>query len=323
MQLFTPKHIDDVLIPNKKEWCSFYQQCKNQRDLNIACVGPHDTCKSTLLNIVILEFLKDHPEIQPKKLLYRLSVFDDIQLQHQPNDLSIFCQSHTKHDKIVYIDRFDEFTDQNQQWLKAYMDTYNILRKPGVSKVHFLIETTQYHKMKDMIKSRMNVFYTQSLTFREIHPIFRRLCETQCIQLHPNVSSFFESKQDISVSSIILFVQKMMLLNQSEITFDTLQTFYPCMDNTVFQRYLEYIQNHKLKEANEVLFALHENGYDISDIYYYLYEYIKEHSEYVHCIDVICYYIDQHYNGHYHDIFILFLTHDLSKKINGKLNSIL
>lgn len=314
MQLFTPKHIDDVLIPNKKEWCSFYQQCMEQNDLNIACVGPRDSCKSTLLNIVIQDFIRDHNAVEEKNIVYRLSIFDDVPLQTHPNLLTIFCQAHKNHDKLVYIDRFDEYNDQNQQLLKGYMDKYNLLR--STYKVHFLIEATQPNQLKDIIKSRMNIFHTQPLTFQELHPIFRRLCETRLIQLNPNIEQYFNEKDTITVSSIRLFLKKMILLKQKEVDCNTLQDNYDCMDMSIFKNYLESIENGDISNANALLFDLHDKGYDLSDIYYYLYEYIKNNNKYVHCIGIICDYINQHYNGHYNGILILFLTNDIQKKIS-------
>ena len=56
MELYTPKSIDDILIPNKQEWCDFIQTRKKERNYNIACIGPHDTCKTTMLNIFLNEF---------------------------------------------------------------------------------------------------------------------------------------------------------------------------------------------------------------------------------------------------------------------------
>lgn len=314
MQLFTPKHIDDVLIPNKETWCSFYQQCKERNDLNIACIGPRDTCKTTLLELVIQDFITHHDGVNKKNLIFRLSMFDDIQLQTQPNLLTIFCQTHTNHDKIVYIDRFDEYNDQNQQLLKGYMDQFNLLRSR--QKVHFLIEATQSNQMKDIIKSRMNLFYTKPLSFLELYPIFRRLCETRWILLHPNTQTFFQEKDTITISSIRLFIQKMILLDKKEIDYDTLQKDYDCIDMSVFHQYFDWIQQGNMQNANTLLFDLHDKGYDLSDIYYYLYEYIKTKPPLFPCISILCDYINQHYNGHYNGILILFLTNDIQKKIS-------
>lgn len=317
MQLFTPTHMSDINIPKKKEWNTFYQSCKSQNNFNIACIGPHDTCKSTLLNSVILEFLNKYPDISPKKLIYRFSVFDEIQLQNQPNSLSIFCQLHTNHDKLVYIDRFDEFTEQNQQWLKYYMDTFYLFKTQ--SKVHFLIETTQENKMKDIIKSRVNIFRTQILTDVQLYSILKRICDSQYIQVNENVQEYIKKKHNISISSLRLFVNKIILLNITIIDNDTFCKYYDYIDNTIFQEYLQMIESNNINKANKLLFELYDNGYDLSDIFFYLYEYIKDHSQYIYCIDVICYYINAHYNGYYHKIFIYFLTNDLRKKIYSSM----
>tara|TARA_Y100000816_G_C26066006_1_gene560249 strand:- start:185 stop:1138 length:954 start_codon:yes stop_codon:yes gene_type:complete len=313
MELYTPKSIDDILIPNKQEWCDFIQTRKKERNYNIACIGPHDTCKTTMLNIFLNEFVQEHEGIQRDKLIYKLSLFDDIHLNNLNNNLSIFCQNHTNHDKIVYIEYYEQFNEQNQQLLKSYIDKYNLFKEKH--KVHFIIEATQENKIKDIIKTRMNVFYTNCLTEKELFPIFKKVCETECIIVNPNTFDFFTEKKNITISSLTLFVQKLILLHIQNVDYSIFKSFYDYIDCSIFESYLYHIKNNDYHDANKLLFELYEKGYDLGDIFFYLYEYMKENNTYTHCIDVLCYYINQHYNGRYSSLFIIFLTNDLRKKI--------
>ena len=91
--------------------------------------------------------------------------------------------------------------------------------------------------------------------------------------------------------------------------------YYDCFDESIFSSYYEYIKEDNIKEANNVLFELYNEGYDLSDILFFLYSFTKQNTEYYSNIHIISYYINQHYSGNYHKIFILFLTYDIKKNI--------
>ena len=86
------------------------------------------------------------------------------------------------------------------------------------------------------------------------------------------------------------------------------------LDESVFSSYFAYLEENNSKEANQLLFELYNNGYDLSDILFFLYNYVKEHSKYNYAIEVLCDYMNEYYNGHNHQVFILFLTLDIQNK---------
>ena len=87
--------------------------------------------------------------------------------------MSIFCQNNTNTNKIVYIDKLEFFGDYNQQLLKLYIDKYNGSKKQN--KIFFIIETGQIEKVRDIIKSRLNIFKTSPLTSGEYTEIYLML----------------------------------------------------------------------------------------------------------------------------------------------------
>ena len=309
MELFIPKTFEDLVIPQKDQWLSFYENCKSKNNFNIACIGPYDTCKTTIINCLLAKLQEDYQIQDKRKCIFKFSLYDDIHLQNKSNILTIFCQTHTHHDKFVVIEKFDELNEQNQQHLKAYIDEYHLFRDKH--KVHFIIEASSHNKIKDIIKSRMQCFHTTLLRSCDLYCAMKRMCEQQWILLHDDVETFFHEKKNLTISSLRLFIQKAKLLQIQTINRDTLVKHYQCIDESIFDTYFQHIESDECQQANHVLFELYNDGYDLSDIFYFLYEYVKDHESYVYTIKYLCYYINEHCNGHYHMLFIVFFTNDI------------
>ena len=112
-------------------------------------IGNRETCKTTIIELIINEFLDNNKQYTKKKLIFRLNTFDEINLQSEQNTLHAFCQSNINCNKIVYIDKFDFFSDSNQQYMKNYMDKYNTFR--AKNKVFFIFEGMSEEKIRDVI----------------------------------------------------------------------------------------------------------------------------------------------------------------------------
>lgn len=309
MELYIPKTHKDLYIPNKDKWLSFYENCKIKKNFNIACIGPYDTCKSTMIKCLIHELANEYNIKDKSKFVFYFSLYDDIHLQTKSNILTIFCQNHTTHDKFVVIEKFDEMSDQNQQHLKAYIDQYNLFKTKH--KVHFIIESSSTNKIKDIIKSRMQCFYTTLFSSQDLYTIIKKMCEQQWIILNQNVEEFFQKKNNLTITSLRLFIQKMKLLKINSISCETLCNYYECIDESIFSEYFSYIEKDDSRKANKLLFELYNNGYDLSDVYYFLYEFVKDYEKYTFVVKILCYYINQHCNGYYHKLYLVFLTNDI------------
>ena len=113
-------------------------------------------------------------------------------------------------------------------------------------------------------------------------------------------------------------------MNIYEITTNIVKKNYNIFDYNIFNIYFSNIINNNLKEANKILFNLYDDGYDVSDIYFFLYDFIKQENkeEYYIFISLICYYINENYNGNYNKIFLIFLTYDINQIIKNKVDII-
>ena len=54
-----PKNLDDLIISNKNDIINFYNDCLKKNNFNILISGSSGTCKSTFINIIINNFIKD------------------------------------------------------------------------------------------------------------------------------------------------------------------------------------------------------------------------------------------------------------------------
>lgn len=301
--------LDELILPNKKEWIDFYNQCKETNNFNIACIGPRDSCKTTLIQSIINNHVKNHSNIDQDKIVCYFFLNDDMKFQN----LNTFCQNNIHTDKFVYIEHYDDLSDTNQQTLKGFMDKFHYF-KTSKHRVHFLIETTSAYKVKDFIRSRMNVFKTVQFDAKHLYDVFVSLCEKQLLCYHPSCFNFIKLKKSMDLSSLKCFMKKMKFMSIQQISFSTFHELYNHLDESVFSSYFAHLEENNPKEANQLLFELYDDGYDLSDILFFLYNYVKEHSKYNYAIEVLCDYMNEYYNGHNHQVFILFLTLDIQNK---------
>lgn len=306
---------EEIIIPNKENFKEFYEKIKKDNNLNILIYGPRESCKSTLIDYVIQNFLqKYNNKYKEKQIVFRLNAFDEINLQSQNNEMSIFCQNNTNTNKIVYIDKLEFFGDYNQQLLKLYIDKYNGSKKQN--KIFFIIETSQIEKVRDIIKSRLNVFKTLSLKNHDYENIFNNLLREEKITADKDILKHIANIPNIYISSLHNIVNKCKLLNYKHITKNEIAPLCNFIDFNLFDKYFAVIHEN-IKGACDILLSLHEEGYDISDIYFFLYDYVKtqKRTELYCIIELICFYINEIYNGNYNKIMLIIMTYEIEKKL--------
>lgn len=310
--------MEDLIIPNKDKWVEFYKGCIKENNLNIACIGPRDSCKSTMIEVIINDFIEKNFHINKNKIVLQVNVHDEVQMFQSNSKVCIFCKNNLNNDKIVYIENFDDMNEVNQQELKQLMDNYYYFKKD--CKVHFILESSTIYKMKDFIQSRCKIYRTSSLDYTHLNKVLHNVALKNNMTIHKNCLSFIKQKKSMSITSILLFIEKLNLLNITNITYMTFNDFYQNFDDSIFFSYFAYIEEKDIKQANDLLFELYNDGYDLSDILLFLFHFVKHNSKYYYTIEVICYYINQYYNGKYHKCFIIFLTQDLINKNSSIIN---
>ena len=310
-----PEKLEDLILPNKEEVITYINKKINMNDLNICFIGNSNCCKSTICNIIINTFLNKHNNYEKKKILFELNYYDDINIQNQINNLQIFCQNNINCNKIVYINNFGDFNEANQQYLKYYIDTFNKLKQKN--KIFFLIECKDESLIKDIIKSRVDIYRLHELDNKSYKKILENIVEKKKINITENTKNKILNSYNISIKSILCYLEKLYILDYDEnINIHTI-------NYDIFYKYLKHIEKNEINESIKILFELYDNGYDISDIYFYLFEYIKNNNktEYFNLIEKICYYITQYYSGNYNKVMLILLSYELNNEINNEINN--
>jgi len=191
---------------------------------------------------------------------------------------------------------------------------YNGAKKRN--KVFFIIETSQVEKVRDIIKSRLNVFQTEKLESNHYKQIFLESLHKEQIAIEQQAMEYIISIPNLYISTIHNIVQKSKLLNHNKITLDNIDSLCSFINFNSFDDYFSMI--HKdIKGSCDILLRLYEDGYDISDIYFYMYDYIKNQkkTELFGVIEVICFYINQIYDGNYNKIMLVIFTYEIQSKL--------
>ena len=303
------------VIPNKNNFIEFYEKRQNENNLNILLYGPRESCKTTLIESIIRNFVEKYKDkCKEKQIIFRLNAFDEINLQSHHNEMSIFCQNNTNTNKIVYIDKFEFFGDHNQQLLKMYIDKYNGAKK--TNKIFFIVETAHIEKVRDIIKSRLHVFKTESLTNVQYSNILTPMLENENITIDADTLDKVVNVPNMCISSLKNIVNKCKLLDYKHISSNELPALCSFIDFTIFDNFFESLKTN-VKGSCDILLSLYEEGYDISDIYFFMYEYIKTQKKTnLYCIvDLLCFYINEIYNGNYSKIMLVIMTYEIQEQL--------
>lgn len=306
---------DKLTIPNKDKIIEFYQKLLSENNLNILLYGERESCKTMIIENIIQNFVEKYKEKHnEKQLVFRLNAFDELNLQSQNNEMNIFCQNNTNTNKIVYIDRFEFFGDYNQQLLKIYIDKYNGAKKNN--KIFFIIETGQIEKVRDIIKSRLNIFKTSPLTSFQYESIFNKLLQNANITIEKESLDYIVNIPNMYISSLKNIVNKCILLDYKDITSNEISSLCNFISFDIFDKFFAMVCT-DVKSSCDILLSLYDDGYDISDIYFFLYDYIKTiQNPHLYClVELICFYINEIYNGNYNKIMLVIFTYEIQQKL--------
>lgn len=306
-----PDNFDDLIISNKEEIVNFYKNCINENNFNMIISGPSGTCKTTLINIIINNFINNNPDIPKNNILLKINYYDDINLQDDTNIITIFCQNNTNCTKLIYIDNFDEYSETSQQIIKIMMDNYNLFKKNN--KIYFIFEANNINKIKDIIRTRTNICNISEFSSNELSKIFKVCLKQDNITYDEDCVKFVKNKTGINTYTILSLITKLKLLNLKKIDLNTLRNHYDIIDINIFFTFFDNIEKNLIDKAIDILYNLYDYGYDIGDIYFYIFKYIKKNKieKYYKLCDVICLYISEMYNGNYDKIMLVLFSYDI------------
>jgi hypothetical protein len=357
MLKYQPTSFDELYVPNKENLLNFVSSCHNSQNYNIAIVGPSNSCKGNICDLIIKDFLS-HPsrrDIHKDKIIFRLQTCGEKHISNM-EILDIFCKTNVNSNKLVYIDQFDMWGDTNQQIIKHYIDKYSLSKNDvynannvnienndndetsrNSNRVFFLVKCSMLEHIKDIIKSRLHVHCVEKLNATHHRDIIYHISK-DIIELDNHVVNYI-LKQKVSVNSLCSLITRLYITqeetrqnscheteskNSNMIEINRIKQLHSVVDFDIFHRYILDLQFGKFSDAIDKLLSLYSDGFDISDIYFYFYQYLstvieeeKIVSEYIYkVLERLCFYMHEVYHGHTKCFILYILTLDLYEIIN-------
>jgi len=301
-ETYIPKTLDQIIVPNPKEFMENIE-FSIENNKNVLFIGSISTFKIHAMKLYIKEYYSKKNCEHYNEFVLTIDPFKDITFCNETNELKTFCKTSTVYPKCVFIDNFDIISETNQQYFKNLMESS--------LNVFFLFGCENTTKINEIIQTRMNPVYFMDLTVKEYRILVEQIMEGENITIQ-NVEDLL-NYSNLTIYSIYNLFNKFKLLELSHI--EDILPYITLIDNTILDKYFDFVSKDNLKKATEQLFSLYDTGYSLLDIYHFLYDYLRNKKElrginYLY-IKKICYYIQYIYNGYDNKLMILFFTNEL------------
>ena len=108
-------------------------------------------------------------------------------------------------------------------------------------KIFFIVETAQIEKVRDIIKSRLHIFKTESLTNIQYRNILVPMLENENITIDTKTLDHIINMPNMCISSLKNIVNKCKLLDYKHISSNELPSLCSFINFTLFDRYFELL----------------------------------------------------------------------------------
>lgn len=205
--------------------------------------------------------------------------------------------------KFIIVYNFDNFSDNLQSGFKNYIHT----------NIFYIFCSKSINKIYETIITRTNHILFEKLSNDNTMTYINKLCEKQNISLSEKDKNILIEK-NMTIKDIKNIFNYIRLLNKVDIK-NILDNLY-CIDKKNIDCYFNNIENKDLNNSIKILFEIYDKGYSLIDIYFFLYEYIKNNinnnnNEVIH---IIAYYINKIYEGYDSKLSLVFFTNDCIQK---------
>lgn len=262
---------------------------------NLLLLGSKRTGKTTLAGLLSDHLDSDH--------LLHINMLKDQGVQYYRNEMKTFCQSTTKHKKIV-IDGLDEMNEQTQQIFLNYMETY--------ASIQFIVTGTNPQKIMESVYSTCMVIRLKPVSDDYLYSFIDKVCAQEDIQIEHDAKEYIVSLTRPSIRSVLNYLEKYKIMGLP-ITVAHLQQTHTDIPFALLDTFFKAVQRGDKKESKCIL-TLYQDGYSVMDTLDACYEYVKvstlpDLAKYKY-IKVICKYITIFNIIHEHPLELFFFMED-------------
>lgn len=280
--------------------------------LSVLFIGNTSSGKTTLLNTIIREYyqLDKYSGFPENNILY-INNLKDQGIQFFRNEMKTFCQSHSSiygKKKMVIIDDLDNINEQSQQVFRNYIDKYK-------KNVHFVTVCTNLQKVIESLQSRLHMIKIEVPTRIQMRSIMSHIISNEQINIDYASQEYVLQLSGTSIRILINYLEKMYVYD-NPVTMENCDKICCTMPSHFFEDYIHFLKENKVKNACDIFFLLHDQGYSVIDILDAFFIFIKittiltENMKY-RLIPQLCKYITVFNNIHEHPIEIALFTKNI------------
>uniref|UniRef100_A0A6C0AXW2 Uncharacterized protein n=1 Tax=viral metagenome TaxID=1070528 RepID=A0A6C0AXW2_9ZZZZ len=316
-QKYKPTKLDDFLI--KDDFVDIVKSFINIDNLNIIVVGGMTTGKTSLIDLIVKNYYNNTHNYKDN-VLYINSLYDQ-GISQLRQDIRTFCQTYSmipNKKKFIVLDDIDFIPIQNQQILRNFIDKYN-------NNVFFIMSCSNVNKVIESIQSKQYMIKINNFNYHSLLHVSKNIINKEKINITQDAIDFIIKISNNSIRVILNYLDKIKILNNTELVdLDYIKNICTNIKYSEFDKYLQYIQEDRIKDAIDILDYHYSNGYSVIDILDIFFEYIKltniiDENLKFNIIESIIKSIIIFNEIHEDDIELSFFTLDLYQIIKNKL----
>jgi DNA polymerase III delta prime subunit len=282
-------------------------------DLNILMIGNMASGKTSILNALIREYYFGlSPKEYEENILY-INSLKEQGINYYRTDVRTFCQTCSNikgKKKFVVLDDIDFINEQSQQVFRNCIDKFS-------HNVNFISSCTNNQKVIESLQSRFTIIKIKPLQKENMVAIFEKIQTDEQIDIDEDAKDFIVNISNNSVKTIINYMEKFKLLNQT-ITFDLAIQLCSNISFLTFKKYTELLLKNELLQAMRLIFEINDMGYSVMDILDNYFMFIKstdilDETQKYKVIPYLCKYITIFHNIHEDEIELALFTNNLIK----------
>lgn len=298
--------MNNLIFENKNKIIQDVTECIYKDDMNLLLLGiiPENFIDEVINLYYNIKYKCEYEREKYNENILFIDGFNDINSSICNNLIHNFSKKVNIKKKFVVIFNFDNFSDILQSGFKNYIN----------KNIFYIFCSKTINKIYETIVTRTNHIIFEKLSYENINIYINNLCNYYNIQLSRDDKNIIVEK-DMTIQEIKNVFNYIRLLKKSDIK-EILDNLY-CIDKKNIECYFKKIENNDLKGSINILFEIYERGYSLIDIYFFIYEYIKNNINNTNnnVIHLIAYYINKIYEGYDSKLSLVFFTNDCIKSI--------
>ncbi len=285
-------------------------------DLNLIIIGSECSGKTSLLHAIIRNYYGlDKLATFPEHNIMFINNLKEQGIQFFRNEMKTFCQSHSNikgKRKLVVVDDIDSINEQSQQVFRNYIDKYS-------NNVQFISACTNIQKVNESLQSRLHILKISAPQRKHLTKTLDKIIEIEKLDVDNESRNFMLNICNDSVRVLINYLEKIYILGE-RVHMGNVHNLCSNISYVQFEKYVEALKIHNLKEAIMILYEIHDHGYSVIDILDYFFNFVKftpniEESVKYRIMPFLCKYITIFHKVHEDAIELAFFTNNLAEII--------